>query len=99
MLGGNFVNRFNGEGRSYKVIPQIVRSERLTPEQLRSVYVSGPNGTVVPLSTFATIKTTAQPRSLNRFQQLNAVRLQAVIPPGVSLETALNTLETEARKI
>jgi multidrug efflux pump len=99
MLGGNFVNRFSVQGQSYKVIPQIVRSERLTPEQLRSVYVSGPIGTLVPLSTFATIKTTAQPRSLNRFQQLNAVRLQAVIPPGVSLETALNTLETEARKI
>jgi multidrug efflux pump len=99
MLGGNFVNRFSVQGQSYKVIPQIVRSERLTPEQLRSVYVSGPNGTLVPLSTFATIRTTAQPRSLNRFQQLNAVRFQAVIPPGVSLDAALNTLETEAKAI
>ena len=34
MLGGNFVNRFNIDGRSYKVIPQVERSERLTPEQL-----------------------------------------------------------------
>ena len=98
MLGGNFVNRFSVQGRSYKVIPQIKRSERLTPEQLQSIYVSGPGGTLVPLSTFATIKTSTQPRDLKRFQQLNAVRLQGVIPPGVTLDEALKFLETEARK-
>jgi multidrug efflux pump len=99
MLGGNFVNRFSIQGRSYKVIPQIKREGRLTPDQLKSIYVSGPNGKLVPLSTFATIITSTQPRELKRFQQLNAVRLQAVIPPGVPLEDALGYLETEARKI
>jgi multidrug efflux pump len=97
MLGGNFVNRFSVQGRSYKVIPQIKRSERLTPEQLESIYVSGGNGQLVPLSTFATLETTTQPRELKRFQQLNAVRLQGVVPPGVSLDDALTFLETEAR--
>ncbi len=98
MLGGNFVNRFSIQGRSYKVIPQIQRSERLTSEQLQSLYVTGPHGTLVPLSTFASIKTSTQPRELKRFQQLNAVRIQAVIPPGVSLEKALGFLETEAKR-
>jgi multidrug efflux pump len=98
MLGGNYVNRFSIQGRSYKVIPQIKRSERLTADQLSSIYVSGPNGSLVPLSTFATLKTSTQPRELKRFQQLNAVRLQAVIPPGVSLDEALTFLETEARR-
>lgn len=99
MLGGNFVNRFSIQGRSYKVIPQVQRTERLTAEQLGDMYVSGPNGTLVPLSTFATIRTSTQPRELKRFQQLNAVRLQAVIPPNVPLEDALGFLEGEARKI
>jgi len=99
MLGGNFVNRFSIDGRSYKVIPQITRTERLTPEQLESVYVTGPNGKLVPLSTFASIQTTTEPRELTRFQQLNAVRLQGVIPPNVALEDALGFLEAEARKI
>ena len=98
MLGGNFVNRFSIQGKSYKVIPQITRSERLTADQLKSVYVTGPNGTLVPLSTFATITTSTQPRALKRFQQLNAVRIQAVIPPPVPLEKALSFLEGEARK-
>src|SRR5437764_7016667 len=99
MLGGNYVNRFSIEGRSYKVIPQVQRSNRLTPDQLRDIYVKGSNDKLVPLSTFATLKTTTEPRSLNKFQQLNAVRIQGVIPPPVPLDKALTFLETEAKKL
>jgi multidrug efflux pump len=99
MLGGNYVNRFSIQGRSYKVIPQIKRAERLTPDQLEDIYVTGAGGKLVPLSTFATLKTTTEPRELKRFQQLNAIRVQGVIPPGVSLDTALKTLEEEAKRI
>jgi multidrug efflux pump len=99
MLGGNYVNRFSIQGRSYKVIPQIKRSERLTPDQLTDIYVTGGDGGLVPLSTFATIKTSTEPRELKRFQQLNAVRVQGVIPPGVPLDRALGFLEEEAAKI
>ena len=99
LLGGNYVNRFSIQGRSYKVIPQVKRSERLTPDQLKDIYVTGTDGRLVPLSTFASLKTTTEPRELKRFQQLNAVRIQGVIPPGVSLDRALTYLETEAKAI
>ena len=99
MLSGNYVNRFSIQGRSYKVIPQIKRSERLTADQLQDIYIAGANGKLVPLSTFATIETSTQPRELKRFQQLNAVRIQGAIPPGVSLDKALKMLETEAQRI
>jgi multidrug efflux pump len=97
LLGGNYVNRFSIQGRSYKVIPQVKRSERLTPDQLKSIYVTGTNGRLVPLSTFATLRNTTEPRELKRFQQLNAVRIQGVIPPPVSLDRALAFLEHEAK--
>lgn len=99
MLGGNYVNRFSIQGRSYKVIPQVERAERLTPDQLSQIYVKGSSNQLVPLSTFATLKTTTEPRSLNKFQQLNAVRIQGVIPPNVSLDQALTFLENAAREI
>src|SRR5437867_5980344 len=99
LLGGNYVNRFSIQWRSYKVIPQVKRAERLTPDQLENIYVTGKDKKLVPLSTFATLKTTTEPRELKKFQQLNAVRIQGVIPPGVSLNAALNVLETEAAKI
>ena len=41
LLGGNYVNRFSIQGRSYKVIPQVKRAERLTPDQLSQIYVTG----------------------------------------------------------
>jgi multidrug efflux pump len=99
MLGGNYVNRFSIQGRSYKVIPQIRRMDRLTPEQLSQIYVKGSADKLVPLSTFATLKTTTEPRSLNKFQQLNAVRIQGVIPPSVPLDKALTFLEDQAKQV
>ena len=97
MVGGNFVNRFNIGGRSYKVIPQIQRLDRLNPDQLRDIYVSGGSGQLVPLSTIATIKDSTVPRSLNRFQQLNAVKISGVaLRP---LDEALRFLEAEAAAI
>jgi multidrug efflux pump len=99
LLGGDYVNRFSIMGRSYKVIPQIERAERLTPDQLSQIYITGSGDKLVPLSTFASLKTTAEPRELKKFQQLNAVRIQGVIPPPVALDTALGFLEKEARAI
>jgi len=99
MLGGNYVNRFSIQGRSYKVIPQVKRVERLTPDQLSQIYVKGSSDKLVPLSTFATLRTTTEPRSLNKFQQLNAVRIQGVIPPQVPLDQALTFLENEAKQV
>jgi multidrug efflux pump len=99
LLGGDYVNRFSIQGRSYKVIPQVKRSERLTPDQLAKIYVTGPDHRMVPLSTFATLRTSTEPRELKRFQQLNAVRIQGVIPPPVSLDRALTFLEDEARRM
>ena len=99
MLGGNYVNRFSIQGRSYKVIPQVKRVERLTPDQLSQIYVKGSADKLVPLSTFATLKTTTEPRSLNKVQQLLAVRILGLIPPNVPLDQALTFLENEAKTV
>jgi len=97
LVGGNFVNRFSLDGLSYKVIPQLKRSARLDPSQLESTYVKGPNGQLVPLSTFATLKKKTEPRALNRFQQLNAVKLSG--SPARPLGEVLDFMDREARKI
>jgi multidrug efflux pump len=102
LLGGDYVNRFSIQGRSYKVIPQVKRAERLNADQLSDMHITGSGGngnSLVPLSTFASLRTTTEPRELKKFQQLNAVRIQGVMPPGVPLDQALGFLEAEARKI
>ncbi len=97
MLGGNFVNRFNIDGRSYRVIPQVKRTERLNPEQLENLYITGPGNELIQLSSVASIEYSTVPRSLNRFQQQNAVKLSGVaIKP---LGTVLDYMQAEAAKI
>jgi multidrug efflux pump len=96
-VGGNFVNRFSVGGRSYKVIPQLLRTERLNPEQLQDIHVTGPDGQLITLGAIAKIRDSVTPRSLNRFQQLNAVKISGVaIRP---LDQALGFLESEAAGI
>lgn len=97
MLGGNFVNRFNLDGRSYKVIPQIQRSGRLTPDQLDVIHVRGPNDQLLPLSAIASLRREVEPRSLNRFNQLNAVKIQGIAPR--SLVAGLDALEKAAKDL
>ena len=71
----------------------------MTADQLSQLYITGSDKKLVPLSTFATLRTSAEPRELKKFQQLNAVRIQGVIPPPVPLDQALRFLETEAKAI
>ena len=99
LLGGNYINRFSIQGRSYKVIPQVQRSSRLQPDQLADMYVTAKGGKLVPLSTFATLRTTTEPRELKRFQQLNSVTVQGLPAPGTALDTALKFLEDESKTI
>jgi multidrug efflux pump len=56
LLSSGYVNYFSIQGRSYQVIPEVKRTQRLTPEDLTKLYVTGPNGTPIQLSTFATLK-------------------------------------------
>jgi multidrug efflux pump len=96
ILSGAYVNRFNIEGRSYKVIPQIERQGRLTADQLQSIEITGPRGEPMPLRSIATLEDAVEPRSLNRFQQLNAVKLSGIATR--SLDGGLKVLEEAAKE-
>jgi multidrug efflux pump len=98
MLGGGYVNRFDIQGNSYKVIPQVERQNRLNPQQILDYQVSTGRGQLVPLSTFASLETTVQPQTLKRFQQLNSATISAVPRPGVTLGQALDWFNARARQ-
>jgi multidrug efflux pump len=99
LLGGNYVNRFNLEGRSYQVIPQVPREKRLSPESLGSYYVTAASGQQLPLSTVVSIETGTDPNSLTHYNQLNSATFQAVPMPGVTVGQAVDFLEGEAKKM
>jgi multidrug efflux pump len=96
LLGGAYVNRFNFFDRSYKVIPQIGEAGRATIDPLLDLKIKTPGGQLVPVSTFTRIETGTAPRTLNKFQQRNAVRVFGGVRPGVTKEEGLRVLETAA---
>src|SRR5262249_61521894 len=99
LLGGQYVNRFNYFDRSYKVIPQIGDAERATIAPLLDLKIKTPRGELVPVSSFTHVETEAAPRTLQRFQQRNAVRIFGGVKPGVTKEEGLRVLETAASGI
>lgn len=99
MLSGGYANRFAMQNRSYRVIAQVQRSDRLNAQQLTNYYTRTRTGELIPLSTLVTLKESAQPQVLNRFQQLNAVGIIFAPRPGVSKGEALAVLEQAAKEV
>lgn len=98
MLGGGYVNFFDLEGRSYKVIPQVEQRFRLNPDQLRYYFLRTASGAMVPLSTVVHLQTSVQPETINHFQQANSATIQGVPMPFVAQGQALDQLKQLAQR-
>ena len=99
MVGGNYVNRFDLQGRSYQVIPQVPRADRLTPENLANYYVPTTSGTEVPLSAVVTVSAATEPNALTQYNQLNSATFQAVPSASTTMGQAVDFLEQQAREL
>jgi multidrug efflux pump len=99
LVGENYVNRFNLGGRSYEVIPQVPRLERLSAETLTRYYVKSAAGQPVPLSNLVTLDTATEPNALTQYNQLNSATFQAVPMPGVTTGQAVDFLERQVKNL
>jgi multidrug efflux pump len=99
LLAGGEVNRFSYDSRSYKVIQQIERSERLNPGQLEGYYTRAANGELIPISTLVSISERIVPRSIEHAQQLNSNTIIAVPRPDVTQGQALKIFDDLAAEI
>jgi hydrophobe/amphiphile efflux-1 (HAE1) family protein len=99
MLGEVEVNRFNLEGRSYKVIPQAGRGFRLTKEELEKYYVRTTSNELVPLSAIISLESAVEANELTQYQQLNSTTIQGIMMPPNSLGTGLDFLRDKLREI
>lgn len=89
-LGGGYVNYFSIDGRSYRVMPQVAQSKRLNPDQVLDYYIRAANGSMIPVSTVATLSPEVVPESINHFQQLNSATLSGVYAGGLSQQQVLD---------
>lgn len=99
LLGGGYVNRFNFFNRSYQVIPQLAETDRQSASALMDLKIRSPAGELIPVSSFASIRSETAPRVLARFQQQSSLRINAGVFPGVTKEAGLTVVEDIAREV
>ncbi len=94
MMNESRVTTFSNNGEEYDVILQAEESQRSTPDDLTNIYVrSETSGQLIPLSNVVSVRNTAGPSNLNRYNRVRAITISADLAPGVNLETGLEFLE------
>jgi len=96
-LGQAYVNDFNAFGRVYQVRAQADVRFRLEEADIASIKVRSATGALVPLGTLVSLRETAGPELIQRYNQYVSVPLQGAAAPGVSSGQALATMEQLAR--
>ena len=99
MVGENYVNHFSLGGRSYDVVPQVPRVDRLTPGTLGDYYVMTRGGNPIPLSSVITLEQGTDPNGLTQYNQLNSATFSAVPMPSVTMGQAVSYLDGLAQKL
>jgi multidrug efflux pump len=99
LVGENYVNRFDLGGRSYEVIPQVARADRLNAATLTRYYVKSAAGRMVPLSNLVSLTTATDPNAYTQYNQINSATFQAVPMPGVTTGMAVDFLERQAQNL
>jgi len=99
LLGGQYVNRFSLQGRSYKVIPQVDDPARMDVGKFDNYYLRTASGGQVPLSSLIKLENSVEPGKRTQFQQLNSLTINGMMAPGVGLGDAMTYLEQTAEEV
>jgi HAE1 family hydrophobic/amphiphilic exporter-1/multidrug efflux pump len=98
-LGSYYVNDFNRYGRTWQVLMSAEPSYRDSPDSIGDLYVRSGQGEMVPVKALARVTYTSGPDSLERFNNLPAVKLLGQGAPGVSSGQAIQEVEKIAKKV
>ncbi|PVX31858.1 multidrug efflux pump [Pasteurella langaaensis DSM 22999] len=93
------ITRVDIDGRAYKVISQVKRENRLSPQSLKNYFITASNGESVPLSSLLDVTLEPQPYSLPRFSQLNSAEIQLVPNPTITTGDAIKWLQDAAKDL
>ncbi|HET6827033.1 MAG TPA: multidrug efflux RND transporter permease subunit, partial [Ramlibacter sp.] len=98
-LGSYYVNDFNKYGRTWQVLMSADPMYRKQPDDIGRMWVRSDKGEMVPVSAIANIKYSAGPETLDRFNNLPAVKLFGQAAPGISSGQAIAEVERIAEKV
>ena len=98
-LGTTYVNDFTKYGRNWQVLLAAEPGQRNSPTDVEALYVRSRQGAMVPMSSFASVRYSSGPESLDRFNNLPAVKLMGQGKPGISSGQAIAAVERVAREV
>ncbi len=99
MLGSRQVTTYLDAGEEYDVILEGERDAQRTPASLTNLYVrSDRSGQLIPLSNLVSVSEIADSKSLNRYNRVRAITIQANLADGLALGAALDYLEAKVRE-
>ena len=78
---------------SYQVIMEVAPGAKQDESAFANIYVRSSNGSLVPLSSFATVERSVGPTAINHVGQLQAVTVSFNLAPGTALGDATARLE------
>ncbi|MEE2921378.1 MAG: efflux RND transporter permease subunit [Pseudomonadota bacterium] len=100
MLGSRRVTTYIENGEEYDVILEGLRSEQNTPNDVQNIYVrSARSGQLIPLSSLISIRPIADSPSLNRYNRVRSITIEAGLAEGASLGNVLEAMQTRARDV
>ncbi|MGI2191235.1 efflux RND transporter permease subunit [Shewanella baltica] len=98
MLGSRLVTTFMRDGEEYDVIIEGERGNQNTAADLQNIYVrSERTQELIPLSNLVTVEEFADASSLNRYNRMRAITIEASLEDGYSLGEALDYMNQLAR--
>ena len=100
MLGSRRVTTYIDGGEEYDVILEGLRSDQNNPNDVENIYVrSSRSGNLIPLSSLMSIQAIADSPTLNRYNRVRAITIEAGLAEGASLGDVLDQMQTIARDV
>jgi hydrophobe/amphiphile efflux-1 (HAE1) family protein len=87
------------QSNQYKVVLEVKPEFQDDPTALSKVYISGPGGGQIPLSTFAHFTSKLESLSVNHQGQFPAVTLSFNLAPGVALGQAVDAIQALTERL
>jgi HAE1 family hydrophobic/amphiphilic exporter-1/multidrug efflux pump len=97
-LGSFYVNDFNKYGRTWQVLMSAEPQYRNRPDDVGNMWVRSASGQMIKLSSLVNVRYTSGADSLDRFNNLPAVKIFGQAAPGVSSGQAIARVEQIARE-
>jgi HAE1 family hydrophobic/amphiphilic exporter-1 len=98
-MGSQYVNDFDFNNRSYRVMVQADQQFRSQPRDLRQFYVRSDDGRMISLDNLVTVKEGTNASVINHYNLFRSVEIDGSAAPGYSSGQAIQAMEEISKEV